>query len=263
MLANYHTHTSRCRHACGKDEDYILNAIAGNLKVLGFSDHAPYIYPDGYISGYKMLPNEGSEYVSSISALREKYRGKIDIKIGLEAEYYPSLWENTLKYWKSLGGIEYLILGQHFTCEEYPRGSAYHSFDGFCEKAPVTEYVNTVTEAIKTGCFTYIAHPDLINYTGTDIDFYRNEMSKMLKEVIRADIPLELNILGLSDGRSYPTAAFWELASKFSPRVILGSDAHSPNHVAAKSNELKALRFADKYKLNLIKTVELVNPFRD
>ena len=39
MLANYHTHTSRCRHATGTDEEYIQKAIAEGVKILGFSDN--------------------------------------------------------------------------------------------------------------------------------------------------------------------------------------------------------------------------------
>lgn len=37
---NYHTHTYRCMHACGSDEDYVISAIKGGYQVLGFSDHA-------------------------------------------------------------------------------------------------------------------------------------------------------------------------------------------------------------------------------
>ena len=42
---NYHTHTKRCGHAIGNDEDYVINAIKAGYKILGFSDHAPYIIP--------------------------------------------------------------------------------------------------------------------------------------------------------------------------------------------------------------------------
>ena len=39
MLANYHTHTYRCNHASGNDEEYVKKAIAENVKILGsFSD---------------------------------------------------------------------------------------------------------------------------------------------------------------------------------------------------------------------------------
>lgn len=38
---NYHTHTTRCFHAIGKDEEYVKAAIQANIKELGFSDHTP------------------------------------------------------------------------------------------------------------------------------------------------------------------------------------------------------------------------------
>ena len=36
---NYHTHTARCMHACGSDEDYVRAAIANGYEVLGFSGY--------------------------------------------------------------------------------------------------------------------------------------------------------------------------------------------------------------------------------
>ncbi len=261
MLASYHTHTSRCAHASGTDEEYIKKAIAEGVKILGFADHAPYIYPDGYVSYYKMKPSEAREYIASISALREKYRDKIEILIGLEAEYYPALWKSTLEFWRELGSIEYLLLGQHYTCEEYPRDKARHSFDGFSERDPVTEYVDTVIAAIKTERFTCIAHPDVLNYTGPELDFYRSEMHRLMRAVTEYDIPLELNLLGLASKRNYPNPQFWSIASEYSPKVILGCDSHSPRQVADKEEVINGLRFADKYKLNVIETLDLVSPF--
>ena len=44
MLANYHTHTVRCQHASGDDRAYVETAIKNGMRVLGFSDHCPWIY---------------------------------------------------------------------------------------------------------------------------------------------------------------------------------------------------------------------------
>ena len=48
LNANYHTHTARCRHASGREEEYIQQAISSGLKVLGFSDHTPYPFQGDY-----------------------------------------------------------------------------------------------------------------------------------------------------------------------------------------------------------------------
>ena len=263
MISNYHTHTARCHHATGKDEEYIKRAIAEGVKILGFSEHAPYIYPDGYVSFYKMTPNEAGEYFSSLNALREKYRDKIEIHIGYEAEYYPALWEKTFEYWeKSSNPPEYLILGQHFVKEEYSETGEriVHSASGTDEQDMLAQYVNTVIEGLNTGAFTYLAHPDVIDFR-KDEDFYRQEVEKIIVAAKRLSVPLEINLLGMKSKRHYPTPLFWEVASAHSPDVIIGSDAHNPERVADKNEIAAALRFADRYRLNVIDTLPLVNPF--
>ena len=61
MIANYHTHTWRCRHADGTEREYVERAIEGGLKILGFSDHSPYPFPDGYDSGMRMRLDHGRD----------------------------------------------------------------------------------------------------------------------------------------------------------------------------------------------------------
>ena len=260
MLANYHTHTYRCHHAYGTDEEYIQKAIAEGLKILGFSDHAPYIYPDGYVSYYKMAPSEAGEYFSTISTLREKYRDKIEIVIGYETEYYSDLWESTLEFWKNGSRPEYLLLGQHFIDEEYPVEKRVHSATGTDRPELLTKYIDTLISAIKTKKFTYIAHPDVLRYFGSQ-NFYCDEVSRLMKAVKSADIPLEINLLGLGEGRHYPTPLFWEIASEYNPKVVFGCDAHEPERVADKNEIANGKRFADKYKLEILDTVPIINPF--
>ena len=96
MLANYHTHTFRCKHAKGKDEEYVLRAIEGGLKVLGFSDHAPINFVEGYDGWWRVQPEDAEEYINSLRKLREKYKDKIKIHIGFEMEYFPEYFDKIL-----------------------------------------------------------------------------------------------------------------------------------------------------------------------
>ena len=45
---NYHTHTTRCMHAIGQDEEYVQAAIKAGIKKLGFSDHTPWHYDSSF-----------------------------------------------------------------------------------------------------------------------------------------------------------------------------------------------------------------------
>lgn len=71
MIANYHTHTWRCRHADGTEREYVECAIEGGLKILGFSDHSPYPFPDGYDSGMRMRLDQVEGYVDTVLALKK------------------------------------------------------------------------------------------------------------------------------------------------------------------------------------------------
>ena len=81
MLTNFHTHTKRCLHAYGTEEDYIKAALSEGLSVLGFSDHAP--FPD-YDFGMRMPYSELDEYISELDRLKEEYEDKMRICEGVE-----------------------------------------------------------------------------------------------------------------------------------------------------------------------------------
>lgn len=251
MLTNYHTHTNRCHHATGEDEEYVTAAIDAGFKTLGFSDHAPFYYPAPYVSYYKMTPDELPIYVNSIKSLRERYADKIEIHIGLEAEYYPELFDKGLELWRD-AGIEYLILGQHFLGEEY--GSSFHTTSP-ATKELLSLYTDTCIAAMKSGKFSYLAHPDMLNYPGDDA-FYEQEVLRLTDCAVRLGIPLEVNLLGLERKRCYPRERFWEIASKLHPTVIIGNDAHEP--MALKKPEVRWAAEELIHKYGLKATEKLV-----
>ena len=85
---NYHTHTYRCMHAGGSDEEYVLAAIKGGYEEIGFSDHSPWRYDSDFVAHMRMSLSQFDDYYSSIMTLKEKYKDQISIKIGLECEYF-------------------------------------------------------------------------------------------------------------------------------------------------------------------------------
>ena len=71
MKYNYHTHTVRCHHAEGRDEDYVLKAIEAEYEEIGFSDHCAWPF-ENFTSPIRMRADEIEEYTESVKALREK-----------------------------------------------------------------------------------------------------------------------------------------------------------------------------------------------
>ena len=82
-------HTYRCMHASGTDEEYVLSAIKNGYEEIGFSDHSPWKYDSNFVAHMRMKDSQFHDYYRSVSALKEKYKNQISIKIGLECEYFP------------------------------------------------------------------------------------------------------------------------------------------------------------------------------
>lgn len=244
-MRNYHTHTTRCRHAFGKDRDYVNKAIKAGITELGFSDHAPMLFPvDNYYSTYRMFPEDVPDYVNSINLLREEYKDKIKIHLGYEIEYLPDIIDKTIAYLKKYG-YEYLILGQHFTDNEYEPHSHYCGIPSNNAQA-FDKYIEQALDGLKTGMFLYIAHPDLFNYTGPD-EVYTEKMTYFCQEIKKLDYPVEFNLLGYAQKRNYPDKRFWEIVSKVGNDVVIGFDAHSPEVFQNK----KIYNDAKKYLSNM------------
>ena len=255
MIANYHTHTKRCRHASGTEREYIETAISRGLTTLGFSDHTPQIFPNGFVSNFRMFPEETAEYFSTLRALRDEYADRIEIKIGFEAEYYPAIFDDLIGFLSDFEP-DYLILGQHFIDNEY---DTYRYSGAKADEAALVRYVDQTLEAISTGKFSIFAHPDLINYTA-DEKIYEREARRLCLGAKKAGIPLELNLLGLSEGRHYPRRDFWRIVSEVGNEVILGCDAHSPDRVARPDELEKAKKYLDDFGISPIVHPTLIKP---
>ena len=252
MIANYHTHTHRCNHAIGREEDYVKEALQAGFEILGWADHTPYLFPGGYYSHFRMRPMQLPGYVQTIQELQKKYAGQIEMPIGLETEYYPKHFGNLVEFLRD-HPIDYLILGQHFIGNEY---DAPYSGLVTDDRDVVHRYCRQSMEAMNTGLFTYFAHPDLIHYAG-DWRFYMDAVRPMCAEAKHCGIPLEINLLGIREGRHYPNRYFWEVAAEEGCQVVLGCDAHSPQALNAPESEQRALALAKELGLEVLPTVEL------
>ena len=247
MIANYHTHTHRCNHAAGADRDYVISALDAGIRILGFSDHSPMPFPAGYdFSRVRMSMDELPDYCASVLALKEEFKNEIEIHLGIELEYYPAYFGAVMKALEK-DQVEYAILGQHFVGNE--TGEPWMGFP--CGSDILRRYVDQTIEAMKTGCFLYLAHPDLPNFNGDDKD-YETEMRRLCEAAEKLNIPLEINLLGLRTCRNYPDRRFWKIAGETGNKVVLGSDAHRPEDLADEDTEKSAFEMAEEFGLSLI-----------
>ncbi len=248
MDYNYHTHTVYCGHATDSAEDYIQTAIRGGIQYMGFSEHAPFRFPEGVESRFRIPVCQIQNYFEEIDRLRKKYQDEIEIKIGFEMEYYPEYFEDMLRLAKDSGG-EYLILGQHYVVPENQGG--VFAMDRHYEFEDLRAYADSLVAGMETGVFSYVAHPDMFQFVGDNL-LYREEMRKVCIASRKLNLPLELNLLGIREHRIYPKEEFWKVAGEEEAPVTFGLDSHRAEDAVDIASIPVAERMVKKYALNYI-----------
>ena len=246
MIANYHTHTWRCKHCVGDDRQFVEEAIKGGLKILGFADHVPYVYENGFVSSVRMKPSEADEYFHTLSSLREEYKKDIKIYIGFEAEYIPVLMKTQDDFLRDYP-LDYMIMGQHYSLPEY---EAKHYMRG-TESCELAEYVDMVIEGLSSGRYRYLAHPDMPKVKEKD-ERFTEEFTRLCKFLKENDIPFETNMLGYVMKRNYPSDEFMRIAASVGAKTIIGCDAHNPVFLSDRENHSAVRRYAESFGLEII-----------
>lgn len=213
----FHIHTSRCRHASLEPaEEYVKAALEFGCKSITFTDHAP--FPKNPFSG-RMRMEELDAYEQELLELQQKYAGKIAVTIGLEVEYLPEYYS----YYKELyERFDLLLLGQHHT--SFLAG--HYTYEKMIpEEKRYLRLSESIPEAIKTGIFAVVAHPERSFHEDcewTDAD------AKMRDEIFDAALKhgaaLEWNAALVENGKMHER--FWESVPE-EIQMVYGVDAHS------------------------------------
>lgn len=259
---NLHTHTARCGHGEGLDIQYIQSAIDAGFKMLGFSEHIPYV--EMRLPNCRMFYEQKAEYVASLRRLQEIFAEQIEIKIGYEVEYMDG-YQDYLRQMKQ--DCDYMILGQHCKFMGY-------EYDCFTSDEDVMTYAQQVEEALETGLITYIAHPDYYMLGRRHFSKTCEEAAwRIAKASAKHEIPLEINLNGFHYGKKtytfydkpnhsearypYPFREFWEIASTCGCQALYGYDAHTPIAFQESDRIEKANEILKGIQLNFAQTIRL------
>jgi histidinol-phosphatase (PHP family) len=82
-----HMHTPLCRHASGDPEEYAEQGLRVGLKGIIFTCHCP--MPRGFWPTVRMNESEFDIYVAIVERAATRFKGTLDVRLGLESEYYP------------------------------------------------------------------------------------------------------------------------------------------------------------------------------
>ncbi|MWC30856.1 histidinol-phosphatase HisJ [Paenibacillus sp. MMS18-CY102] len=237
MLIDYHTHHERCGHAVGKLEEYVKQGIAIGLHQIGLSDHMPLLHvnPDEYYPEMAMPMAELPRYVEEAFSLKEKYKGQIDVRVGLEGDYIEGS-EEKIEAIINAYPWDYVIGSVHFLGTwDITDFRQTQGWEGRDPMAVYEQYYDAIIKATKTGFYDYIGHIDVIKRFGFkpegDVTALENAA---LEAVQRSGMAIELNASGLRHAcaEMFPGRRMLNYAKELGIPITIGSDAHSPARLA-------------------------------
>ena len=257
---NLHIHTT---YADGKDapEAIVLEAIRRGFDSIGFSEHSYMAFSD---YPHQMTVAAMDRYKAEIRALKEKYKGEIDIFCGLELEMFSDIPTDGFDY--LIGSVHYLnvdgkILGFDRNLDE----TVAYVNDNFGGDglAFAKKYFETITELPLRTKADIIGHFDIFtknNEKGCFIDTSAREYLNAGYEAIHAlkgRIPLfEVNTGAISRGyrtSPYPQMEFLKEFNRCGFGAVITSDCHDKNFLDCFYDEaeqmLKAAGFQSKWIL--------------
>jgi len=228
LLYESHCHTTLCKHALGTTDEYAEVAIARNLKGITFTCHCP--LPNGYSASVRMTPEQLPEYVARVAATRKKFAGRLDVRLGLESDYYPGV-EPWLEQLHAREPLSHVLGSIHYQVMDYRR--KYYTGEVFSYQQLYYEHLALSAES---GLFDTLAHPDLIkNESPADWNFeqMRPFVERSLDRIAATGVAMELNTSCLQKAlpEMNPSPPQLAMMHERGIPVVIGADAHVPQRV--------------------------------
>jgi histidinol-phosphatase (PHP family) len=232
LIADYHIHTGLCGHARGTVEELVESAIEKGFEQVGIADHSPLLYAETPFLA--MSRDELPGYVGSVLEAKERYRGRIEVRLGIEADYHAPTQEERVAMLREYP-FDYIIGSVHILGDWiFDSPHELERYDEIDLDEFYMEYLDEVADMVASGVYDIVGHPDLAKKFDkrptVDLAPRYREILLSMKE---RGVCYEVNTSGLRwpVREMYPEPAFVRLASGLGVPVTLGSDAHCPEDV--------------------------------
>jgi len=258
-----------CKHAIGTIEDYTKKAISLGYKYLGMSDHGPISDELTTLLHSRRMSEDEYEniYLKELEKIKQKHKDKIILYKSVEIEFYPHFMD---KYLKMKNELDYIVLGQH---EIFHKGIYKNVYNPTFKEDDAQIYKETVIQALKTGLFKILAHPDIyLIHIKKYSDICKSITQEILQCALETDTVIEINANGIRNVKmknqdyldeslyAYPRPEFWEQVKEFQYKnpglkVIISDDAHSYEYLSDDCTQV-AYAFAKKHDITIIEEIE-------
>jgi histidinol-phosphatase (PHP family) len=244
MLSDYHLHlrpddrdaTPATHFTAANAERYRGVAHERGIAELGVSEHV-YRFRQALTIWQHPLWREYA--VDDLDEYCRFVREETDLKLGIEADFILGAEDRTASLLEG-HDFDYVVGSVHFLAEKALDMHEYTVWDGSAGAEQIwTRYFQTMAQAVRSGMFDILAHPDLVKVWGRDRPLPAGDLRRYYEPAVEAiaesDIAVEVSTAGLRKraGEIYPAPAFLEMCVDAGACFALSSDAHRPQEVGA------------------------------
>jgi histidinol-phosphatase (PHP family) len=228
LLYESHAHTPLCKHAHGTPAEYAAAAGLRGFRGIVFTCHCP--LPDGISAGVRMAPEQYDHYIDLIAQTRTEFAGRVDVRLGLESDYYPGV-EPWLEKLHARAPLHHVLGSVHPQVPDYR--ARYFTGDAFAYQQIYFEHL---AQAAETRLYDTLAHPDLVkNESPNDWDFARIRpyIERALDRIAATGVAMELNTSGVNKAvkEINPGPRMLTMMRERGIPIVIGADAHRPGRV--------------------------------
>lgn len=228
ILYESHSHTPLCKHADGTPAEYAAVARKRGLKGLIVTCHNP--MPNDFSAAVRMREDQLDEYLDLVQAARDQWMDSIDVRLGLEADYFEG-HESYLERQLAAADFQFVLGSVHPQIKEF---RDRYWMDDLHEVQRT--YFALLAKSAETGLFDSLAHPDLIKNFTSDAwqpAMIMDDIRLSLDRIARTGVAMELNTSGVNKKISEMNP-FPEMLVEMNQRgipVTIGADAHVAERV--------------------------------
>jgi histidinol-phosphatase (PHP family) len=218
-----HLHTPLCHHAVGLPLEYALAARQAGLHGICFTEHMP--LPQDADAHLRLRWNELETYRAMIAQI---YAPPLEVRCGLEMDFIPGIEGFSSKLLKDFAW-DYIIGSVH-RVDALGYGIAPHPDD---LQSYWRRYYELVALAAGSGLYDSIGHLDLPKRWVAPPPNHLELLLPALEAIADAGLALDFNTSGWRGtvGEPHPPLEVLCEAHKRQIPLVLGSDAHAPEHV--------------------------------
>ena len=226
-----HMHTPLCKHARGPLSAYAERAEQVGLRGITFTCHSP--MPESWDTATRMSLAQLPEYVDMVGRTRDDFAGRVEVRLGMESDYFPGL-ETWIDELHRRADFSYILGSVHALTKEFKA----KFLSGSTRLEYERSYFENLADAAETGLYDCLSHPDIVKIANPkqyDVADHLDTIRRVLDRIAKTGIAMELNTSGLN--KSYPEmnpgqVMLREMALREIP-VVLGSDSHDAHRVGA------------------------------